>query len=89
MKNINISSPAAGDLDSLVALPVPRRTGSFGNSGPKASPPVPRTTAAEAVVKATPEPFPRDSEGPSSKANVEQGVSKKEEGQSNAKHEKG
>ena len=84
MKNINISSPATGDLDSLVALPVPRRTGSFGSSGLKASPPVARSTAAEAAVKVTSEPPARDAERPASRGSVEQGTSK-EEGQSSAK----
>lgn len=47
MKNINISKPVSGDLESLIALPVgPQRSGSFGSSGLKGSPPVVRSTAA-------------------------------------------
>lgn len=49
MKNINISKPASGDVEGLIALAVPR-TGSFGSSGLKASPPVVRSTAAAVGV---------------------------------------
>lgn len=71
MKNINISSPATGDLESLVALPVAGRTGSFGSSGLKGSPPVTRSAATDAVAKGMSEPSSRGTGEPSSQGSGE------------------
>jgi hypothetical protein len=75
MKNINISSPATGDLESLVALPATKRSGSFGSKG---SPSIARAAVTDSVSKESSETSSETSSASGTEASSSQGGVKEE-----------